>query len=694
MSSRRRHTGLARIVATLSAASLALLAGALPSAAAVATGTISGHVTLPAGHAMDELSVILLTEQGYAGDSAAVAPDGAYRIDGVTPGSYTVAFDSAIESDLYAESSEVTVTAGDTASVDFTARVGATVSGVVTRADGSPAADLAVWADSQPTPDPVLDRFALTDAQGHYAVQGIRPGTYVVSFDSGPSYYPGVSTAGAATTFQLTDGMAVTADQVLPAPTTPVPTSLPTVVGGLVQDVTGTGVPGVTVSLEPVKGGPSIDVAVTGADGSYSSRDSYPALAPGSYRVLFTPPAGSPLGGGWYAGPGFSTTREVASTVTLWTSQQVEHVDVVLRSAPQPARYVAQAPTRVYDSRTDAAGPLRAFELRTIDVAPADVQGMTAAVLNITTTESGCGGYVSALPARPMVPGIGISTTSVSNTQTFDVANMVTVETAPGGLVTLFSICSTHIVVDLEGYYTTSGGAGYVPAATPTRVLDTRTASRPLSAGETRRVDLQGVVPKDAVAAMVTLTTTGATAARTYVSAFPTGRTDGPTTSVVNAMAGADIANAAPVQLAPDGSISVYNNQGTTDVIVDVVGWYTRSGGAAFWATQPWRRASSGDLGPGQTRLVARPGGVGVPANAVAVALNLTTTHPTALASYLVAYPASNERPATSNGNARFGLDVPNGGIVATSDDGYRVYNNAGTVGVLEDVFGYFAPAA
>ena len=51
----------------------------------------------------------------------------------------------------------------------------------------------------------------------------------------------------------------------------------------------------------------------------------------------------------------------------------------------------------------------------------------------------------------------------------------------------------------------------------------------------------------------------------------------------------------------------------------------------------------------------------------MAVALNLTTSF-TGETSYLVAYPAGGERPATSNGNARAGLDIANGTIVGLSD--------------------------
>ena len=384
-----------------------------------------------------------------------------------------------------------------------------------------------------------------------------------------------------------------------------------------------------------------------------------------------------------------------ATSVTLAaTESEASGLDVVLSQASTPGRYVAQPPMRVLDTRLKLNAKMREGEYRTIDLDPGDARGMTAAVLNITTTVTGCAwphdtSYVSAGPA--LTRGVRPSTSVINARKFADVPNMVTVPVAPGGLVTLYAdSCDTDIVLDLEGYYTASGGAGYVPAPSPARVLDTRTTSSPFHAGETRRVDLAGVVPKGAVAAMVTLTSTRASGT-TYLSAFPTGSTGGTGTSVVNAVPGADIANSAPVQVAPDGSIAVYNNAGQVDVIVDVVGWYVADGGADFWPLEPARTPSSGWLGPAQTRLVSNPD-ERIPANAVAVALNVTTTF-AGETSYLVAYPAGGERPATSNGNARTGLDIANGTIVGLSNGGYRVYNNAGTLIVLEDVYGYFAPA-
>ncbi|HEY3548533.1 MAG TPA: hypothetical protein VGK17_20870, partial [Propionicimonas sp.] len=80
--------------------------------------------------------------------------------------------------------------------------------------------------------------------------------------------------------------------------------------------------------------------------------------------------------------------------------------------------------------------------------------------------------------------------------------------------------------------------------------------------------------------------------------------------------------------------------------------------------------------------------------DAGAVALNLTSTHATSPTTYLTAYPSGSERPLASNLNARGGIDLANGAIVGLgSDGGWAVYNNQGSVQILEDVAGWFAPS-
>jgi hypothetical protein len=96
-------------------------------------------------------------------------------------------------------------------------------------------------------------------------------------------------------------------------------------------------------------------------------------------------------------------------------------------------------------------------------------------------------------------------------------------------------------------------------------------------------------------------------------------------------------------------------------------------------------------LGPNSTLNLTVTGG-SVPADATAVALNVTATGTTA-ASYLSVYPAGGTRPLVSNVNWAAGETVPNLVIVPVGSGGaVTFYNALGRTDVLADLEGYFAP--
>jgi hypothetical protein len=105
-------------------------------------------------------------------------------------------------------------------------------------------------------------------------------------------------------------------------------------------------------------------------------------------------------------------------------------------------------------------------------------------------------------------------------------------------------------------------------------------------------------------------------------------------------------------------------------------------------------RAGSGTpLGPNSTRLLPVAGtGRVVPASAVAVVLNVTEVNGTA-GSLLTVYPAGTPQPKASNLNFAAGTVTPNLVTVTIGSGGaVNIYNSLGTVNVLADVEGYFAP--
>ena len=120
-------------------------------------------------------------------------------------------------------------------------------------------------------------------------------------------------------------------------------------------------------------------------------------------------------------------------------------------------------------------------------------------------------------------------------------------------------------------------GTGYHPL-TPERILDSRDGtggfSTPWGPGATREVQVTGVggVPEEAAAVVLNVTVTGGSAA-SHLTVWPAGEAR-PVASNLNWPTGDTRPNLVSVMVGEDGEVSMFNNAGTVEVIVDVVGWY------------------------------------------------------------------------------------------------------------------------
>ena len=136
------------------------------------------------------------------------------------------------------------------------------------------------------------------------------------------------------------------------------------------------------------------------------------------------------------------------------------------------------------------------------------------------------------------------------------------------GRINLYNAAgSTHILVDVLGYYTNAAPAGSVTAETPHRQLDTRVSGSSLGAGETRTI---GTGLSGATAVIINVTAVDPTATG-YLTVFPADRSQ-PDASNVNFYAGRNAPNLVVVHPAADGSIKIFNSAGATHVLVDVIG--------------------------------------------------------------------------------------------------------------------------
>ncbi len=243
----------------------------------------------------------------------------------------------------------------------------------------------------------------------------------------------------------------------------------------------------------------------------------------------------------------------------------------------------------------------------------------------------------------------------------------------------------------------------------PARILDTRDGTgavpvAPLGPGATLDIQVtgRGGVPASGVTAVILNATVTNTSAPGYLTIYPAGVTR-PLSSNLNWIAGQAVPNLVVVAPGTGGKVTVYNSQGSTDVILDVFGYVLTSALAPgpdglFNPLAPARLLDTRDptggftaLGAGATISLQVTGRGKVPATGVsAVVLNVTATNATT-SSYVVAWAEGVTRPVTSNLNFVAGQTVPNRVVVKVGTGGkVDFYNSTGTVDLIVDVGGYY----
>jgi Cysteine-rich secretory protein family len=362
--------------------------------------------------------------------------------------------------------------------------------------------------------------------------------------------------------------------------------------------------------------------------------------------------------------------------------------------------YLPIVPARVVDTRQGVGGGvLGAGESRRVLVAgnplaaavPTDA---AAVLLNVTVTEPTVGGYLTVWPAggpRPEASNLNFVAGQTA-------ANAVFVGVGAQRSVDVFNFAgSAQLVVDVVGYVP-RGSTVFNPLQ-PARLVDTRRGLGGPVFGpmEARRLSIAGWggVPRGATAVALTVTAVEPTADG-WFSAYPSGA-GWPGSSTVNFPAGGTVANATIVGLSADGYLDVLNgSSGTTQLVIDVSGWFGAPGGTgSFVPVTPQRIADTregfGGGAPriGETRRLLVAGKAGVPAGAEAVILNVTADQ-SAGGGFLTFWPGGSGRPTASNVNFAPGPPVANLVVAGLGPDGtVAMFAGANRTNVIVDVMGY-----
>jgi hypothetical protein len=374
--------------------------------------------------------------------------------------------------------------------------------------------------------------------------------------------------------------------------------------------------------------------------------------------------------------------------------------NVTQQPLPAHTTYHAYGPKRLLDTRSGA--PVQPNGTVTLAVDGAQglpAAGITSVVLNVTATEPTSDGFLTAYAEGQPQP----TTSNVNFGAGRTVANLVTVPVVDGKVTFRNNGSGTvHVVADAFGYYTGDSTGDALTAVSPTRVLDTRTGTgvSPGKIGANRSITFKiagtGMVPPNATAAILNLATTNSTA-NSFMSAYPAG-TAVPATSNLNFAGGQTVPNLVVVPIGANGSISVYNNNGQTNAVADLMGYFTpgTAAGSTLDTGVPTRVLDTrGAIGVGTTTPVGPNSSVtltlpGLPAGTTAVILNVTVTDPTT-AGFLTVYPGAGAAPSTSNLNFAASETVPNLVVVAVTNGQVSFVNSGpGTVHVVADLFGAY----
>jgi uncharacterized protein YkwD len=470
----------------------------------------------------------------------------------------------------------------------------------------------------------------------------------------------------------------------------------------------GAGLPTFAMMPEPVVG--PVSASITGPNGPIETCPLWKQNTDGS--------AASILGGDnavvamprTELTPGtYTVTIAAASRTVSWSFTVDPAAATGVMPAPASAQPVGPsvgftplAPARLVDTREGrGATALQAGVTKRIQVSGwAGVPGGASAVVaNITVVGATASGSLTAwncASERPLV-------TTISYADSEATANAGTVGLDAGGGLCVFASTNAHLVVDVTGAMTSTATSRFT-SVTPQRVMDTRTGFGATRLGGDQTVALQiaGIAGVPATATAVTLNLTSVDAALPgYVTAYPCGAAR-PVVSNLNPQPGRVRPNMVTVPLSADGRVCLYSLN-PVDLAADVTGYYSESDGRTFTPSTPFRlvdtrdrlRAAMNVAAPGQ-RLAAGQivtlqiaGQRGVPAEAGAVSVNITTTASSG-DGYITAWPC-NERPVASIANMRSDNAVSNAAQLPLSPTGTLCLFAQDATHVVIDVNGWWS---
>jgi Bacterial Ig-like domain/Bacterial pre-peptidase C-terminal domain len=355
---------------------------------------------------------------------------------------------------------------------------------------------------------------------------------------------------------------------------------------------------------------------------------------------------------------------------------------------PTPARVLDTRPATTADGQFRNLGKQAANT--TFELSIAGRVGVPAAAqiaeLNVTVDGAEASGYITVYPCGELLP----TASSVNFVVGETVANSVFTRLGSGGKVCIFTSARAHVLVDVQGFAEVNDSFTFLAA--PVRLADSRKADTVdgrfsneglRRAGSISTIDIAGRagIANNATGVVLNVTVDGSATSGGFLTVFPCGTT--PNTSNLNFSPGEPMAAQVIARLSATGKICVFTSA-ATHLIVDAAAFAPASSTLVF-LSEPARlletrsgttvdgaHVNVGRRTAGTTYQLPIVGRAGVPANATAVALNVTAVD-SEPGNYLTVFPCGSARPDASNVNAGTPGQAVSNSVVARVGDGGAV---------------------
>ncbi|MFN0172489.1 MAG: SBBP repeat-containing protein [Bryobacteraceae bacterium] len=416
--------------------------------------------------------------------------------------------------------------------------------------------------------------------------------------------------------------------------------------------------------------------------------------------------------------PSLGAARVGSITVGGQSLQIVQEALLPAAGSGAGLRFVPVTPCRIMDTRDSGYGAvfgppyLNANSIRPAPIPQSrcDIPSTARAYsVNLTVVPVGTLPYVTLSPsgqARPLVSTLNSFEGSVA-------ANAAIVPAGVNGAIDLFAAGFTHVILDINGYFTDDSSRWTFYPVPPCRVADTRASSGfggefgppSLEGNSTRNLTIplgRCGIPSNAKAYSTNITAVPR-GVLSFLTAWPAGQSR-PLVSTLNSFEGRVVANAAIVPAGALGAITLYVSN-PADVIVDINGYFAPDDGAglSFVPVAPCRMADTRpaegftlSLGPPflaaqQTRTMQFSASrCSVPATAGALSTNLTVVPLTGRLDFLTVWPGALARPLVSTVNSVDGRVVANAAVVAPGGNGDVNFFSSNATDLIVDINGYF----